>query len=61
MTTLSKNDVKQSELLDRLVLNFDTTEIVGRVRKLWLDVNSHQVKGLTCTSRLFDREKHRFS
>ena len=61
MATLSKNDVKQSELLDRLVLDFDTTEIVGRVKKLWLDVKAHQVKGLTCASGVFDREKHRFS
>lgn len=60
MTTLSK-DVKQSELLDRLVLDFDTTEIVGRVKKLWLDVESHQVKGLTCARKMFDREKHLFS
>ncbi|MGF1591597.1 MAG: PRC-barrel domain-containing protein [Pleurocapsa sp.] len=60
MTTLSK-DVKQSALLNQLVLNFDTTEIVGRVKKLWLDVNSHQVKGLTCAYGIFDREKRLFS
>ncbi len=61
MTTLSKKDVKQSELLNQLVLNFDTTEIVGRVKKLWLDVKSHQVKGLTCASGVFERERHSFS
>ncbi len=60
MTTLSK-DVKQSALLNQLVLDFDTTEIVGRVKKLWLDVKSHQVKGLTCACGLFDREKRLFS
>jgi uncharacterized protein YrrD len=61
MTTLTKNDIKQSELLNQLVLDFDTTEIVGHVKKLWLDVKAHQVKGLTCTHGMFDREKHTFS
>ncbi len=61
MTTLSKNDVKQSELLNQLVLDFNTTEIVGRVKKLWLDVKAHQVRGLTCAHGVFDREKHIFS
>ena len=59
MATLA-NDVQQSELLDRLVLDFDTTEVVGRVEKLWLDILSHQVKGLTCTHGIFNREKHSF-
>lgn len=61
MTTLSKKDVKQSELLNQLVLDFDTTEIVGRVKKLWLDVKAHQVKGLTCAHGIFAREKRFFS
>lgn len=60
MTTLLNKDVKQSELLDRLVLDFNTTEIVGRVKKLWLDVKSHQVRGLTCTRGIFERERHMF-
>ena len=60
MTTLSKNDVKQSTLHDRLVLDFDTTETVGRVKQLWLDLKSHQVKGLTCARGAFDREKQMF-
>ncbi len=60
MTILSK-DARQSELLDRLVLDFDTTEIVGRVKKLWLDVKSNRVKGLTCAHGTFNREKHSFS
>lgn len=60
MTTLSK-DVQQSALQNQLVLNFDTTEIVGRVKKLWLDVKSHQVKGLTCARGVLGREKHWFS
>ena len=59
MTTLAE-DARQSELLDRLVLDFDTTEIVGRVEKLWLDILSHQVKGLTCSSGILNREKHSF-
>ena len=59
MATLAKN-VRQSKLLDRLVLDFDTTEVVGRVEKLWLDILSHQVKGLTCSSGIFNREKHSF-
>lgn len=59
MTILAK-DARQSELLDRLVLDFDTTEIVGRVKKLWLDVKSYQVKGLTCTSGIFSHIRHSF-
>ena len=59
MTILAK-DARQSELLDRLVLDFYTTEIVGRVKKLWLDVKSNRVKGLTCASGTFNREKHSF-
>ena len=59
MATLA-NVVRQSKLLDRLVLDFDTTEIVGRVEKLWLDILSHQVKGLTCSSGILNREKHSF-
>ena len=61
MTTLSKKDVKQSALHNQLVLDFDTTEIVGRVKKLWFDLKSHQVKGLTCARGAFGREKHTFS
>ncbi len=60
MTTLTK-DVKQSALLNQLVLDFNTTEIVGRVKKLWLDVEFHQVKGLTCARGMFEREKRLFS
>ena len=61
MTTLSKNDVRQSALLNQLVLDFDTTEIVGRVKKLWLDLKAHRVKGLTCARGVFGREKRWFS
>ena len=61
MATLSKKDVKQSALHNQLVLDFDTTEIVGRVKKLWLDLKSHQVKGLTCACGTFGPEKHMFS
>ena len=60
MTTLLETTIKQSKLLNQLILDFNTTETVGRVKKLWLDARLHQVKGLTCAAGLLGREKHSF-
>ena len=50
-------DIKRSDLINRLVLDYNTTEEVGRVKQLWLDVKTHQVVGLTCTSGLLGYTK----
>ncbi|MBD1834052.1 PRC-barrel domain-containing protein [Cyanobacteria bacterium FACHB-472] len=42
--------IRQSELLNRLVLDRSTAEEVGRVDQLWLNPQSHQVVGFTCKS-----------
>ncbi len=49
MSTLSKA-LKQSELLNRLVLDRQTAEEVGRVSRLLLDSQAQSVVGLTCKS-----------
>ncbi|MGK7876254.1 MAG: PRC-barrel domain-containing protein [Xenococcaceae cyanobacterium] len=61
MTTQSKTPIKRSDLLNRLVLDYSTTEEVGRVKQLWLDVKAHQVKGLTCSEGLLGRNKRSFT
>ncbi|MEQ9482582.1 PRC-barrel domain-containing protein [Coleofasciculus sp. F4-SAH-05] len=50
--------LKQSELLNRLVLDRHTTEEVGRVTQLWLDWQAHRVVGLTCKSGFLGGKKH---
>ena len=60
MNNLLETALEQSKLLNRLILDFNTTETVGRVKQLWLDAKSHQVTGLTCASGLLGREKHSF-
>lgn len=61
MSTLLETAIKSGNLLNRLVLDYKTTEKVGRVKQLWLDVKTHQVTGLTCASGLLGRERHSFS
>lgn len=61
MSTLSETAIKSGDLLNRLVLDYKTTEKVGRVKQLWLDVKTHQVTGLTCASGMLGREQHSFS
>lgn len=53
--------LKQSELLNRLVLNRHTAEEVGRVTQLWLDLQAHRVVGLTCKSGFLGGKKHHFT
>jgi uncharacterized protein YrrD len=53
--------VRQSDVLNRLVLDKRTTEEVGRVEKLWLNPQSHQVIGLTCKSGFLGNKKYSFS
>lgn len=53
--------IKQSQLLNRLVLDRRTAEEVGRVEQLWLDPQNHQVVGLTCKSGFLGSKKRTFS
>lgn len=53
--------IKQSEMLNRLVLDCRTTEEVGRVDQLWLNPLFHQVVGLTCKSGLLGGKKRLFA
>ncbi len=53
--------VRQSEVLNRLVLDRRTTEEVGRVDQLWLNPQSHQVIGLTCKSGFLGNKKQSFT
>lgn len=55
------NNIKRSDLINRLVLGYSTTEELGRVKQLWLDVKTHQVRGLTCASGLLGHAKHSFA
>lgn len=60
MTTLLDNAIKQSDLLNRLIIDFNSTEKIGRVKQLWLDAREHQILGLTCAGGLLNRDKHSF-
>ncbi len=53
--------VKQSEVLNQLVLDRGTAEELGRVDHLWLNPQFHQVVGLTCKSGFLGSKKRSFS
>lgn len=61
MNASSITDIKRSDLINLLVLDYKTTEEIGRVKQLWLDMNAHQVSGLTCASGVLGRTKHSFA
>ena len=39
--------VKQSELPNRLILDYKTTKNLGKVNEVWLDPHAHAIRGLT--------------
>ncbi|NEO32003.1 MAG: photosystem reaction center subunit H [Symploca sp. SIO3C6] len=53
--------LKQSELLNRLVLDRQTAEEIGRVAQLLLDPQAHRVVGLTCKSGFLGSKKKSFT
>ncbi|NES18633.1 MAG: photosystem reaction center subunit H [Symploca sp. SIO3E6] len=53
--------LKQTELLNRLVLDRHTAEEVGRVVNLLLDPPAHRVVGLTCKSGFLGSKKRFFT
>jgi uncharacterized protein YrrD len=52
--------VKQSDLLNQLVLSRDTLEELGRVEALWLYPKQHRVLGFICHRNLFGAQKKVF-
>ncbi|MEL7503075.1 MAG: hypothetical protein AAFN18_11470 [Cyanobacteria bacterium J06554_6] len=53
--------LRHSELLDRMVLDYDTTETVGTVDGLLVDVKQGRVEGLMCKAGLMGRQKEVFA
>ncbi|WP_413162176.1 PRC-barrel domain-containing protein [Capilliphycus salinus ALCB114379] len=53
--------IKRSELINRLVLERNTVEDLGRVEQLWINPQSHQVVALTCKSGLIRGQKRVFT
>ncbi len=53
--------IRQSELLNRLVLDRYTAEEVGRVEQLWLKSQSHQIESFICKSGLLGSKKQVFT
>ncbi|NJK28361.1 MAG: hypothetical protein HC925_07680, partial [Coleofasciculaceae cyanobacterium SM2_3_26] len=49
--------IKQSELVNRLVLNRQTTEEIGRVGQLWVDPPMNSLVGFTCKMGFLGREE----
>jgi len=54
---MSESMFKRSELINRLVLNYQTTESVGKLDNILLDLQNHQIKGLISKSGLLGRER----
>ena len=44
------NAIQHGKLVNRLVLDRNTTEEIGRLERLWLDPKNHQILGLICKS-----------
>ena len=53
--------IKRSDLINRLVLERNTVEDLGRVEQLWIAPQSHRVVALTCKSGLIRGEKRVFT
>lgn len=53
--------VRQSDLLERLVIDLNTAEEVGRVSEVLVDPKGHQVEGFICKTGLIGRDRRTFS
>lgn len=53
--------IAQSYLIERLVLDRQTTEKMGVFDQFWIDPQSHQVQGLICKSGLLNHHKKYFT
>ncbi|HEY9806055.1 MAG TPA: PRC-barrel domain-containing protein, partial [Candidatus Obscuribacterales bacterium] len=52
---------RQGELLNRLVLDRDTAEELGRVDQIWMVPELHRVMGIICTSGFLKGKKQMFT
>ena len=50
--------MRQSEICDRLVIDVETTETLGQVSQLLVDLKNHQIEGLICKSGFLGTEKN---
>lgn len=57
---ISDHVIKQSELPHRLVLDYETTNALGRVSELWLDPQAHAVIGLTSQKGIWGQRQYVF-
>lgn len=57
MSADAKTVLRHRELYDRLVIDVATTEEVGHVAHLVVDVQTHQVEGIVCKSGFMGRER----
>lgn len=61
MTTDAGAPIAQSHLLNRLVLDFDTTEEVGNVDSFLINPKTHHVVAVVCKSGLLGRDRTTFA
>lgn len=52
--------IKYSDLLNRLVIDQQTTRELGHIHQLFVDAQSHQVMGVSCKSELLGRPERVF-
>ncbi|AFZ46854.1 PRC-barrel domain protein [Cyanobacterium stanieri PCC 7202] len=57
---MTKSELKRSELIDRLIINYKTTENVGKLDNIVLELEEHQIKGIISKAGILGREKHGF-
>lgn len=57
---MSESKLKRSELINRLVINYQTTEDLGKLEEILLEIEQHQVKGFISKAGLLGREKRSF-
>lgn len=53
--------LQHSTLMNRLVLERNTADDLGRVDQLWLDCKAHQILGLSCKSGFLGRKRRGFT
>jgi uncharacterized protein YrrD/ElaB/YqjD/DUF883 family membrane-anchored ribosome-binding protein len=57
MSELPQSPMRRSEISDRLVIDVETTETLGQVSQLLVDLKNHQIEGLVCKSGFLGTEK----
>lgn len=58
--SMQQSVIRQSDLLNQLVLDRRTAEELGRVDYLWLNPKAHRVEGFTCKSGFLGGKKRSF-